>query len=836
MATDLVDTQLPCYLASKDVTLSPTARQLGAGSFGEVLEGRWISCAVAVKRLYPPLFSPDGRRKAGTNQRKKTITLKEMMSSFNTLIGQLCTVHHPHIADFYGVTVLANHSAPVLVSEQLHRNLLDRRRDPACPQLTVRDCVDVALQVSSALAYLHERNVPIVHGGVNSRNVLLSTSGRCKLTDVNLAKWFSEFEEIEPHESTYLPCGLSKEERFSCPVDVYALGVVLLEAMSGRGQFVAQDPPVDSAATAQQEKDSWETASNASQSSDSGRLSMARVRFKKYLDKLGDKPDLVRTVTVLLQPTRPRIESARKVILKLATVDSYLKSKSMLKLDVGYLASEVRDLREAVLESQERNSSAGEQLQDVVDDQHSVVLDSAEVAKASLYHIRLVQQQMHRQHDDMSSAFLSRLEDVHIAAHNTYAAMYNMAGESQARAQYGAHGHDMAHSNGPNGSAFPDTNQLNSSQEQVMYAMRSPPHFSAPAGQEEFTDVLSPVTSPSQLAAMGSSGVREHLHSAQHVEQVPVPRAASSSSEQSAGEDGYIEDEWPCSTEEPGAAAVNTAGPVPSPIAPSDSPEVVDKSEVAVQQATSHAVCVERRDGMLDDSLTVHSPDIELDSPTNESADKLHSPVSETVLSASNDQWTSGNEFESTEEVRDQTSCDSEVTPCVRRRNPSAVCAFGTESASEGATSPELSDSAIEVDELMDYFGKQQDMQTNEIRQILASHLQAVTAVQEDCVQRLLALQEEQKQQHAVLQERQVPEEAVQAHDQDHCDLNSQSSSRLTPDKSSSPVEDEPEETDGPPEEPWGEDDATVLSNGFGALVQNVRWIMYSFSQLLEVS
>ncbi|MCU1602790.1 MAG: putative serine/threonine protein kinase, partial [Frankiales bacterium] len=104
----------------------------------------------------------------------------------------------------------------------------------------------VGEQVASALAYVHSRGV--VHRDVKPANVLLSPTG-AKLTDFGIARVLDGAR----HTGTGLTIGtapfLAPEQVTGDPItaatDVYALGLVLLELLTGVREY--QGPPVEAA-------------------------------------------------------------------------------------------------------------------------------------------------------------------------------------------------------------------------------------------------------------------------------------------------------------------------------------------------------------------------------------------------------------------------------------------------------------------------------------------------------------------------------------------------------------------------------------------------------------
>ncbi|RVE53606.1 hypothetical protein evm_001747 [Chilo suppressalis] len=198
---------------------------IGQGKFGSVWRGSLGSIPVAVK-LYSNANA--WQKEAG--------------------IYALPHLSHPNILKYYGSDTRASLTdcgrSRLVVLELCLETLRDRlQRTP----LAWREYAAIAHGIAAALAHLHAPvgNKPcIVHRDVNSNNVLITSTGQARLADLGLAQVLHARREKQPSRITeagtlrYLSpealegaLDLSGARAALCAVDVFALGLVLWEAL-----------------------------------------------------------------------------------------------------------------------------------------------------------------------------------------------------------------------------------------------------------------------------------------------------------------------------------------------------------------------------------------------------------------------------------------------------------------------------------------------------------------------------------------------------------------------------------------------------------------------------
>jgi hypothetical protein len=200
--------------------------KLGEGGMGVVYRARYVvdNRHVAVKLLPPDVAN------------------STILSRFERELEILKTLRHPNIVRSFGGVCEGNQHfyAMELVEGGTLDKLLEERG-----KLSAEVAVQFALQMASGLAYAHERGV--VHRDVKPGNFLLTTAGKLKLSDFGLAtveaaskitaagKTMGTFPYMAPEQIRGRP-------PVSPQTDLYALGCVIFEMLTGRTPFTGDTP------------------------------------------------------------------------------------------------------------------------------------------------------------------------------------------------------------------------------------------------------------------------------------------------------------------------------------------------------------------------------------------------------------------------------------------------------------------------------------------------------------------------------------------------------------------------------------------------------------------
>ena len=168
------------------------------------------------------------------------------LSSFRREVNLLSQFHHPNIVK---LLACAEGEKLCLVYELLSLGGLNGLLvdDEKARDLDWKTRIDVLLQISTALNYLHRHNPgnPAYHRDVKAANIALTSDGTAKLIDCGLSKYIAEDGTGGSIRSQtgfrfgsigYMCPSYCKGKPYDDKSEVYSFGIVILEVLTGKIQ------------------------------------------------------------------------------------------------------------------------------------------------------------------------------------------------------------------------------------------------------------------------------------------------------------------------------------------------------------------------------------------------------------------------------------------------------------------------------------------------------------------------------------------------------------------------------------------------------------------------
>src|SRR5207244_10559085 len=167
IATKIIENGQPDLITGRTIGHYKLSERIGTGGMGDVyLATDIVAGRKAALKLLPARFTGDAER------------LKRFQQEAHTVVG----LNHPNILTIYEIG--EDNSTHYIASELIEGETLRQRL--ARGRIEVGEAVDVAIQVTSALAAAHEAE--IVHRDVNPGNIMLRRDGYVKVLDFGIAK------------------------------------------------------------------------------------------------------------------------------------------------------------------------------------------------------------------------------------------------------------------------------------------------------------------------------------------------------------------------------------------------------------------------------------------------------------------------------------------------------------------------------------------------------------------------------------------------------------------------------------------------------------------------
>ena len=198
-------------------------RELGSGGMGVVYQAvdTQENRLVAIKML-PSTLAMDRR----------------FVKRFLDEVRALSRLRHPNIVQL--LDTFKENGNYYIVLEYIDgptvEQLVERR------PLPVRQAVDIALAVCQALSHAHSQG--IIHRDIKGSNIMLTRDNVVKVTDFGIARLVTEMREEGPRRAGTLetmPPEVIQKGKADKRSDIYSLGVVLYQMLTGRLPFQAEE-------------------------------------------------------------------------------------------------------------------------------------------------------------------------------------------------------------------------------------------------------------------------------------------------------------------------------------------------------------------------------------------------------------------------------------------------------------------------------------------------------------------------------------------------------------------------------------------------------------------
>ena len=212
---------------------------------GKKIEGRYLVSELigvgGMANVYKATDTMDGKTVAVKVLREEFYENEELLRRFKNESKAIAMLSHPNIIKVFDVCFA--HNMRCIVMEYIDGITLKEYMEEQRP-LGWKETLHFILQILRALSHAHAKG--IVHRDIKPQNVMLLSDARIKITDFGIAR----FARSESHTITDRAIGsvhyISPEQarggHTDQRADIYSIGVMLYEMLTGQLPFDADSP------------------------------------------------------------------------------------------------------------------------------------------------------------------------------------------------------------------------------------------------------------------------------------------------------------------------------------------------------------------------------------------------------------------------------------------------------------------------------------------------------------------------------------------------------------------------------------------------------------------
>ncbi len=165
---------------------------------------------------------------------------EEFRRRFHSESQAVAMLSHPNIVSVYDVStsITADYIVMELIDGITLKQYMEKKG-----VLNWKETLHFAIQISKALEHAHSRG--IVHRDIKPHNVMVLKNGSVKVTDFGIARMMSKGNTLTKEalgSVHYISPEQAKGGRVDSRSDIYSLGVVMYEMMSGRPPYDGESP------------------------------------------------------------------------------------------------------------------------------------------------------------------------------------------------------------------------------------------------------------------------------------------------------------------------------------------------------------------------------------------------------------------------------------------------------------------------------------------------------------------------------------------------------------------------------------------------------------------